>query len=123
MIALEDLKVYQIAMEIGEDVWALVNTWSYFEKDTLGKQITRSADSIALNIAEGYGRYHFKENQNFCYYARGSIMETKTALQKANARNLITEEQFIVISNKQILLHKLLNAYIKSIGTSSDNDQ
>jgi len=60
MIALEDLKVYQLAMEIGEDVWALVSTWHFFEKDTLGKQITRSADSIALNSAEGYGRYHFK---------------------------------------------------------------
>lgn len=123
MIALEDLKVYQLSMEIGEDVWALVSTWHFFEKDTLGKQITRSADSIALNIAEGYGRYHFKENKNFCYYARGSNIETKTALQKARTRKLITEEQFIFINNKQILLHKLLNAYVKSIGKSEGNDQ
>lgn len=123
MIALEDLKVYQLSMEIGEDVWALVSTWHFFEKDTLGKQITRSADSIALNIAEGYGRYHFKENKNFCYYARGSNMETKTALYKAKTRNLITEEQFVFINNKQILLHKLLNGYIKSIGKSDGNDQ
>ena len=122
MIALEDLKVYQLAMEIGEDIWVLVNKWSYFEKDTLGKQITRSADSIALNIAEGYGRFHFKENKNFCYYARGSNMETKSALQKAKTRNLITDEQFVFITSKQMLLHKLMNAYIKSIGKSSEND-
>ncbi len=54
-------------------------------------------------------------------------METKAALAKANKRKLITEEQFVVINNKQIVLHKLLNAYIKSIGqtnsTSSLNDQ
>ena len=50
-------------------------------------------------------------------------METKAALQKAKTRNLITEEQFVFINNKQILLHKLLNAYIKSIGKSEVNDQ
>lgn len=65
---LEDLVAFQVAMEIGDDIWTIVNKWPFFEKDTLGKQITRSADSIALNIAEGYGRFHFKENKNFCYY-------------------------------------------------------
>ncbi len=41
MIALEDLKVYQLAMEIGEDIWQLVDNWPFFAKDTLGKQIAR----------------------------------------------------------------------------------
>ncbi len=123
MIALVDLKVYQLAMEIGDDIWVLVSVWPHFAKDTLGKQITRSADSIALNIAEGYGRFHFKENKNFCYYARGSNMETKSALQKAKTRNLITDEQYVIINNKQILLHKVMNAYIKSIGKLKQNDE
>jgi four helix bundle protein len=70
MIALEDLKVYQLAMEIGDEIWVLLDLWLYFAKDTLGKQLTKSADTIGLNIAEGYGRFYFKENKNFCYYAR-----------------------------------------------------
>lgn len=65
MILLDDLEIYKLANEIGEDVWNIVNEWNYFERDTLGKQFTRAADSISLNIAEGYRRFHFKENKNF----------------------------------------------------------
>ncbi len=72
---LEDLVAYQVAIEIGDEIYDLVVKWSFFDKDTLGKQIVRSADSIALNIAEGYGRFHFKENKNFCFYSRGSQFE------------------------------------------------
>lgn len=76
MIALEELKVYQIALEIGDLVWDIVDQWNPFAKQTLGGQFVRSADSIAFNIAEGYGKYFYKENRNFCYYSRGSAKET-----------------------------------------------
>jgi len=119
---LEDLIAFQVAMEIGDKIWTVVNKWPFFEKDTLGKQITRSADSIALNIAEGYGRYHFKENKNFCYYARGSQFETQAALTKARTRQLIDEKSFVSISEKLNRFHKLINGYIKSIGLTNTND-
>lgn len=113
---LEDLVVYKVAMEIGDDIYNLVNSWTFFDKDTLGKQIVRSADSMALNIAEGYGRYHFKENKNFCFYSRGSQFETNSALVKAKRRNLIDEQTFTIITGKLERFHKLINGYIKSIG-------
>jgi four helix bundle protein len=69
---LEELQVYQLSMEIGEKIW------SYFEKDTIGKQLVRAADSVAANLSEGFGRFHFKEAKNFSYYSRGSLYETKT---------------------------------------------
>ena len=65
-LRLEELEVYKVAMEIGEMVWNIVAKWEYFEKKTLGAQFTDAADSIALNISEGYGRFHYKENKNFC---------------------------------------------------------
>ena len=61
MLRLEDLEVYKVALEIGDLVWMIVDKWSFFEKDTLEKQFTRAADSIAFNISEGYGRFHFAE--------------------------------------------------------------
>ncbi|HRH59257.1 MAG TPA: four helix bundle protein [Chitinophagaceae bacterium] len=78
MIPLEDLEVYKVAMEIGELVWGVVDKWHFFQKDTLGKQFTTAADSIAFNINEGYGRFHYAENKNFCYCSRGSAFETRT---------------------------------------------
>ena len=53
---LEDLKVYAMAMQLGEDVWEIVMPWDYFQKDTIGKQGVKSSDSVAANISEGYGR-------------------------------------------------------------------
>ena len=118
-IKLEDLELYKLSMEIGEEIWMLIKDWPTFSKFSLGNQITRSADSIALNISEGYGRYHYKENRNFCYYARGSAFETKTALQKAFKRELISEAQFSQLISKMDKFLYMLNQYIKSIGTTN----
>ena len=121
MIKLEDLEVYKIAMEIGEIVSKMTEKWNFYDKDTLGKQFTRASDSIALNISEGYGRYHYAENRNFCWYSRGSAFETNTAAQKARNRNLISEDEYDLLKSKLLNYFKLINPYIKSIGqTKSD---
>jgi len=71
MLQLEDLGVYRIALDIREEIWHLVEPWEAFAKHTVGNQHVRSADSIGANIAEGFGRFHYKENKMFCYYAPG----------------------------------------------------
>jgi four helix bundle protein len=113
---LKDLVVYQEAMNIAEEIYSIVSNWSYLDKETIGRQLIRSCDSIAANISEGYGRYHFKENKLFCYYSRGSLFETSTWIEKAKARNLITKDQHENLVEKLTSLGKMLNAYIKSIG-------
>src|SRR6266498_4905428 len=99
-LRLEDLEVYKVAMEIGKIVWNIVIKWTYFEKKTLGAQFVEAADSIALNISEGYERFHYKENKNFCYYSRGSAKETLTAARKAKSRNLISEDEYRLLNEK-----------------------
>jgi four helix bundle protein len=116
---LEELQVYQIAMDIGEKTWGIVNEWDYFSKDTIGKQLVKAVDSIAANLSEGYGRYFFKENRQFCYYSRGSLQETKTWLRKAFNRGLIIEEVFEQISSDLETLSVKLNNYIKTIGKNN----
>jgi len=116
---LEDLEVYQLAESFSDEVWNEVIAWEYFAKDTVGKQMTRSADSISSNIAEGYGRFHYKENKNFCYFSRGSIIETKGWLKKSKNRKLISEEKAADLLNQLEIIHIKLNAYIKFIGGAS----
>jgi four helix bundle protein len=113
---LDELNVYQLSMDMGEEVWVIVEKWNYFQKDTIGKQLVRAADSVAANLSEGYGRYHYKENKNFSYYSRGSLYETKTWLTKAYNRGLITEEQFSKFTQDINTIAIKLNNYIKSIG-------
>jgi len=121
-LRLEDLEVYKVAMEIGEIIWNVVDKWDYFPKRTLGAQYVEAADSIAMNISEGYGRFHFKENKNFCYYSRGSAKETLTATTKAKQRNLIREEEFALLSQKLDLYFRLSFGYINSIGSPGLGD-
>lgn len=112
---LEDLRVYGLSMELGEMIYRNIEKWSYFDKDTLGKQIVRSADSVAANISEGFGRYFYKETIKFAYYSRGSLFETKTHAQKAYSRNLISEEEKMEINQLIEQIGKMLNSYINSI--------
>ncbi len=116
MISLIDLEVYKVAMLIGDRVWETTDKWDYFNKDTLGKQFVKAADSIALNIAEGYGRFFFKENKNFNYYSRGSAFECTSCLRKAFTRQLITAEENTTLRNLFARYFRLINGYIKSIG-------
>jgi four helix bundle protein len=113
---LDDFKVYALAMELGEDVWNEVSKWNSFEKDTVGRQLVRASDSVAANLSEGLGRFHFKEAKNFSYYSRGSLFETKTWLTKAVNRNLISAVQFKGFQEKIDLIGRMLNSYINSIG-------
>ena len=123
--SINDLEIYRESMRLAEVIWDSVGSWPWFAKDTLGKQIVRSADSIAANIAEGYGRYHFKENQKFCYYSRGSAQEAQTWIEKAVRRDLVPEETGRTLYRDLDSLKKRLNAYIRSIGPvdSDSNDQ
>lgn len=122
MLKLEELEVYQLAMKIGDIVWNTVDTWNYFAKDAFGKQWIRATDSIALNIAEGYGRYFYKENKQFCYYARGSLKECLSCNQKAFNRKLLDDKQMSEMNSLLELLSKKLNNYIKSIGKPGSGD-
>jgi four helix bundle protein len=121
-LKLEDLEVYKVAMEIGELVWQIVTKWEYFERKTLGAQFANAADSIAFNISEGYGRFHYKENKNFCYYSRGSAKETLTAVEKSKLRKLISEEEYLLLNQKLSLYFRLIFGYINSIGTSGNDE-
>jgi four helix bundle protein len=114
----EKLEVYQLSEKLADEIWHIVKGWDYFAKDTLGKQIVRSADSISIgaNIAEGEGRYNFQDNRRFIKIARGSLYETINWLRRAYTRNLLTNEQVNRLNPIIDELSPKLNAYLKSIG-------
>lgn len=47
--AFENLRVYRLAEEIADLAWEVVIKWDYFPRDTIGKQLVNSADSIGAN--------------------------------------------------------------------------
>jgi four helix bundle protein len=119
--ALDELEVYRLAMEIGEQVWRLVSQWDHFARDTVGRQLVRAADSVAANLSEGYGRFFYKENRQYGYYSRGSLYETRTWLTKAFSRELISSAEFRSLEQEIVSLGRQLNNYIKSIGAGTSS--
>ncbi len=82
MIKLIDLEVYKKALEIGNRVWKTVDKWDYFNKDTLGKQFVRAADSMALNIAEGYVRFFIKKTETSIIIAEAQLLKQEVVYKK-----------------------------------------
>jgi four helix bundle protein len=119
---LEDLKLYQECLDFEQIIWDIVDKWEGFNKDAMGKPFLQSADSISGNIAAGYGRYNFKDKKHFCYISRGFLLSTRGWLLKSKERELISEEQFEELLEFVEKIHRMLNAYIRSIGRPKDNN-
>ena len=120
-MGIEELGVYNKALAFLNKIWEIIIPLSYFEKNTIGNQICRSADSISANIAEGFGRYYYKDSKLFYYYARGSVFETKDWLHKLKDRNIINEITYTMLIDELNSIGKMLNNYIKSIGKLNQN--
>ena len=108
-----ELDVYKLAETLSDLIWYAFDDWSDKVKKTIGYQIIKSADSIAANLAEGYGRYTPAERKRFYYYSRGSFEETKAWLRKLIRRKIISgkaTQKYTVIIDE---LGPKLNAFIR----------
>ena len=113
--AFEDLRILRIAEEISDGIWQQVTSWSTFDRDVVGSQLARAADSIGANIAESFGRYNYGEKLQFLYYARGSLFETKYWLNRALTRGLLSPESGGAYISQLADLTRQLNAFAASI--------
>src|SRR5690554_736108 len=120
----EDLKVWQMASKIRNDIFELVKKFPASEKYRLTDQMIRSSRSISDNIAEGYGRFHFQENIQYSRQARGSAYELINQLLTAFDCTYIDENELATNKNQIIECLQLLNGYIRYLKrTKSDSAQ
>jgi four helix bundle protein len=113
----ENLEIYQLAELLANEVWQIVLSWNYLAKDTVGKQLIKSSDSIGANIAEGSGRGSEQDYRRFFRIARGSLNETRHWLRRAFKRKLLTDAQTAKLTPIIEKLTPKLNAYLKAVGT------
>src|SRR3954469_10428228 len=111
----ESLRVYQLSEHLADQSWAILRAWNVFARDTVGKQLIRSADSIGANIAEGTGRGTYKDNCRFVDNARGSLYETRHWLRRAFRRKLLRDKDIVQICSLLDELGPKLNAYRNSL--------
>lgn len=78
----------------------------------LTAQIRDAAVSVTANIAEGYGRYHYQENIQFCRISRGSVNEVLDHLYAALDESYINKETFDELYSQGREVERVLNGYI-----------
>ncbi|MGS2738315.1 four helix bundle protein [Sinomicrobium sp. M5D2P17] len=108
----EDLEVWKLARQLKKDIRKLTCEFPKEEKYKLTDQVIRSSRSIGANIAEGFGRFHYKENSKFCRNARGSLMETLNHLIDAYDEEYINEQTLSKYRIQVLHCNKVLNGYI-----------
>jgi len=88
----ETLEVWKEGRELRKEISTLVKSFPPEEKYKLVDQMIRASRSVTNNISEGYGRFHYQENIQFCRESRGSLYELIDHFTIASDEGYITEE-------------------------------
>lgn len=117
----EDLECWKKARRLRIKISELAKTFPNDEKFGLTSQIVRAIRSVSHNIAEGYGRFHFRENAQFCRTSRGSLYEVLDQVIVANEEGYITENVLKEIRIDILENIKILNGYINYLVKCAEN--
>ena len=112
----EDLDVWNKAVEFADVVLGVVDELNTDRKHyRLIEQLESSATSVAMNIAEGKGRFSKKEFIQYLYIARGSLFETITLMEILKRRNWIDQNKYSSIRSMGNDIGKMISGLISSI--------
>jgi four helix bundle protein len=117
----EEMECWKACREVRQFIAKLVKKYPQDEKYRLVDDMLRAARSTTHNIAEGFGRYHYQENIQFCRHSRGSLFELKDQLICSLDEGLITEDdkdKGTALIDKALTL---LNGYIKYLSQRKVN--
>ncbi len=112
LISFEDLDCWKEAVLLRKKIRIIIKTFPTEEKYKLVDQLRRATRSVTANIAEGFGRYHYQENTQFCRHSRGSLTEIIDHLIVANEENYISETELFELKNHVNKCILILNGYI-----------
>lgn len=111
----ENLKVWQLSLELADEVDLLANTFPAHELYSLSSQIRRADNSVSLNIVEGSTGLTNAEFRRFLVIANRSALEVVGCLYLARRRGYLGEEKFTELYNRVELLVKMIQALINTL--------
>jgi four helix bundle protein len=108
----ETLEVWKAARELRKEISRLARTLPPIEQYRLTDQMIRASRSVTANIAEGYGRFHYQENIQFCRQARGSLYELLDHLTVALDEEYFVDAIFNAMKRNVFMVVKIMNGYV-----------
>lgn len=117
-----DLEIWQLACALIIKVYQLLKDFPPEEKYSLVAQTKDAVISIASNIAEGFGRFYYKDRVKFYYNSRGSLSEVKSHLLIAEKLGFIKNKKLYqeILSDFERLSLKI-NNYIALVSKTISN--
>lgn len=116
----EDLDAWKYSIDLAVDIYRITKTFPKDELFSLTNQMRRASSSISANIAEGCGRYNYKEKLQFYRIANGSLLEVKSFCYLANKLGYIKNEELSEIIKKVVVCQKLISALIKAVRVNNE---
>lgn len=107
-----DLKVWQESIKLTKGVYIITEDYLPDERFNLTKHLRESARGTAANIAEGFGRYFFKEKLKFYGIARGCLYEVLNDIEISYQVGHINKEMYERFINQIDKTGKMLNTLI-----------
>lgn len=117
----EDLLVWQVSRELRKRVSSLCKKLPKEETYKLKDQMIRASRSVTANIAEGYGRFHYQENIQYCRQARGSLYELIDHLSCGFDEDYFEKNEVNNLKKETIRAIKLVNGYIGYLNRTKVN--
>jgi four helix bundle protein len=119
MKSYKDLEVWQIAMNLTEEIYRLTHSFPKEEQYGLTSQVRRATTSIVANIAEGFGRFTFPDKAHKYTIARGECTEVEAYLLIAIRVKITTEES----TQKALELSNQVGRMLSGLIRSTKNSQ
>jgi four helix bundle protein len=108
----EELDCWKACTDVRRFITELLKSYPKEERFALVDDMKRAARSTTHNITEGFGRFHYQENIQFCRHSRGSLNELIDQLITSKDEGFIRDAEY---AEGRKLISKalaLLNGYI-----------
>jgi four helix bundle protein len=115
----EKLIVYQEARAFRRRIYRLAKLLPGYEFK-LGAQMRDAARSLTNCLAEGYGRYTFKDRIHFCRESRGSLLELVDDINLCDDEKYARHDHLEDLRGDAAKLLKRLNGYIKYLNVEAE---
>ena len=102
-------------MDLVDEICATVRTFPEYELFALNLQMRKAAVSIPCNIAEGHGRFSYRDFRHFLRQARGSGLELKTQIIIAKRQTYLSEERAEALLAQAERVGQLISGLIRHI--------
>ncbi len=116
----EDLECWKACVDVRRFVSSVIKKFPQTEKYDLIDNMKRAARSATRNIAKNYGRFHYKENIQFCRQSRGSLFELIDDLITSKDEHYITDSEFSEGKIKIERALSILNGYINYLRSAQN---